>query len=80
MSEISIEEASRRLSNLLRPQPWYVSVGVGETDEGEVIFLYVTTKRHRELSKLGKNWMGFPLVVEAVGAVRPVQYQHAHRA
>jgi hypothetical protein len=32
------------------------------------------------LSKLGKHWMGFPLVVEAVGAIRPVQNQHAHRA
>jgi hypothetical protein len=80
VSEISIEEASRRLDKQLRPQPWYVSVGVGETDEGEVIFLYVKTKGHRELTKLGKRWMSFRLIVEAVGSIRPVQHQHAHRA
>lgn len=71
MSDISIEEASRRLNDHLRLKSWYLSVGVGETDEGDAIFLYVKTKRHRDISKLGKRWMGFSLIVEAVGSIRP---------
>jgi hypothetical protein len=70
--DFSPEEAARRLDAELRPHSWYTSTGVGTTTDGPVLFVYVRTGNHRQLSKLGNKWMGYPLLVRTVGRVRAV--------
>jgi hypothetical protein len=66
---MNAEIAADRLDQTLRGRPWYMSVGVGSTAEGEAIFVYVKSLRHRELSRLQDGWMGFPVKVRAIGTV-----------
>jgi hypothetical protein len=66
---MNAELAANRLDQTLRGQPWYMSVGVGATPDGEAIFVYVKSLRHRELSRLQDGWMGYPVKVRAVGTV-----------
>ena len=65
-----------QLDQKLRMKPWYISVGVGDTDEGAALFLYVKSKRHREIAQLGDSWLGFKLVVQPVGSIRPATASH----
>ena len=72
MSRIAIEEAASQLDRKLRSKSWYISVGVGETERGaNAIFLYVKNSKHRELANFDKVWMGYQLVIEPVGSIRP---------
>lgn len=66
------EEAARRLDAELRRHSWYSSVGTGRTPEGPALFLYVKTGKHRELSRLGDEWMGYRLIIRPVGRIRAV--------
>lgn len=70
-SKIVPEQAAARLDQKLRMKPWYISVGVGETDEGAAIFLYVKSARHREIADLGKRWLGHRLIIKPIGSIRP---------
>jgi hypothetical protein len=75
-------KAAERLDERLRRYPWYMSVGVGATSEGEAIFVYVKSARHRELTSLRDGWMGYPVQVRAVGSIRAAdrardRYAHA---
>jgi hypothetical protein len=65
------ERAAAELDQKLRMKPWYISVGVGDTDKGVALFLYVKSKRHRDIIGLGNNWRGFRLIVQPVGSIRP---------
>lgn len=69
---MNAEYAARKLDEKLRPFPWFNSVGVGMTDKGETLFVYVRSMRHRELSEIGKYWMGIPVVIRATGGIRPM--------
>jgi hypothetical protein len=73
-SNADLERAASRLDLKLRMKPWYISVGVGETEEGAAIFLYVKSKRHREISDLGNRWLGHRLIVKPVGSIRPATF------
>lgn len=67
------ELAAKSLDKELRPYPWYISVGVGETDDAEpALFLYVKSGRHRELRAVSRGWCGFKVIVEVTGAMRPL--------
>ena len=66
------EEAARRLDAELRPHPWYNSIGVGATEEGPALFVYVRTDRHRELSRLDRGWLGYKVIVRPTGRVRAI--------
>jgi hypothetical protein len=68
---MNAESAANRLDQRLRGHPWYMSVGVGSTSDGEQIFVYVKSLRHRELNQLQlqDGWMGYPVKVRAVGTV-----------
>jgi hypothetical protein len=70
-SNLDAERAAAQLDQKLRMKPWYISVGVGDTDEGVALFLYVKSKRHRDVIGLGNNWRGFRLIVQPVGSIRP---------
>jgi hypothetical protein len=69
---MSPDDAAGALDGRLRPFPWYLSVGVGQNDDGPMLFVYVKSARHRELSDLARGWMGYPVAVRATGAIRPV--------
>jgi hypothetical protein len=75
-SSLDAERAALQLDRKLRMKSWYVSVGVGDTDEGVALFLYVKSKRHREIAQLGDRWLGFKLVVQAIGSIRPAAASH----
>jgi hypothetical protein len=49
-----------------------MSIGVGNTEDGTALFLYVTSAKHRELSRVADGWMGYQVIVRPVGRVRPV--------
>jgi hypothetical protein len=67
--------AAHLLDTELRPYPWYLSVGVGNTADGQpLLFVYTKTGRHRELAKLGSGWMGYKVIVRTVGSIRPIKY------
>jgi hypothetical protein len=66
---MTAEQAAKHLEQKLKAYPWYISVGVGATADGDAIFVYVKSSRHRELSTLDR-WMGFPVFVRATGTIR----------
>jgi hypothetical protein len=67
---MTAEQAAQRLDDRLRGRHWYVSVGIGTTSAGEAIFVYVKSLRHRELTDLREGWMGYPVLVRAVGSIK----------
>jgi hypothetical protein len=75
---MSAQQAAKRLDQRLRSYPWYMSVGVGATSGGEAIFVYVKSLRHRELTSLDEGWMGYPVFVRAVGAVKAGGRERTH--
>jgi hypothetical protein len=67
------DEAARLLDAEFRPYPWYLSVGVGKTADGQpLLFVYTKTGRHPELAKLTSGWMGYKVIVRAIGSIRPI--------
>lgn len=73
--EMTPDGAARLLDAELRPYPWYLSVGVGNTADGQpLLFVYTKAGRHRELAKLVSGWMGYKVIVRAVGSMRPIKY------
>lgn len=67
------ESAADLLDKKLRPYPWYVSTGVGDTTDGAALFVYVKTARRRELASLADGWMGYKVVIRPVGSIRPAR-------
>jgi hypothetical protein len=72
VSNIPPDKAAELLDRELRQYPWYTSIGVGSTEEGTALFLYVTSAKHRELSRVADGWMGYRVIVRPIGRVRPV--------
>jgi hypothetical protein len=70
---MTAEQAAAQLDQQLRGYPWYVSVGIGETVDGQTIFVYVRSSRHPELGALKDGWMGYKVMVRAVGSVRAIR-------
>ena len=63
---------------MLRPYPWYISVGVGDTDDAEpALFVFVKSGRHRKLNAVSQGWCGFKVIVEVTGAMRPLAWKRA---
>jgi hypothetical protein len=70
---MSPENAASLPDAALRPYPWYVSVGVGDPDEGRsILFVYTKSTRHPELTRLGRVWHGFEVIVKPVGSMGPI--------
>jgi len=70
---MTAEHAAESLDKLLRKHPWYISIGVGQTERGECLFIYVKSARHRELSSIRDGWMGYPVSIHPVGTVRAIK-------
>jgi hypothetical protein len=69
------ENAARALDEKLRPYPWYLSIGIGNTERGVALFVYVKTVHRRELQFLSRGWMGYPVFVRPVGSIKPTAQQ-----
>jgi hypothetical protein len=75
------EDAARALDMKLRPHPWYLSIGVGSNEKGNAaIYVYVKSRRHRELESLSEGWMGYDVVIRPVGSIRPAADRVAARS
>jgi len=75
---MNVEDAARALDKKLRPYPWYLSVGVGDTGAGrEALFVYVKSQRHKEIKSIANGWMGFEVVIRPVGSIRPASLSHS---
>lgn len=73
MMAITPDEAASLLDAELRKYPWFLSVGIGNAEDGRpILFVYTRTARHRELAPLAAGWKGYEVVVRAVGSIRPV--------
>jgi hypothetical protein len=68
---VSPEEAAQALDNNLRKYPWYVSVGVADDGRSTALYVYVKSRRHKELVYLAQGWMGYQVVIRPVGTIRP---------
>ncbi len=67
------EKAAEQVDEKLRPNPWYVSTGVGATVHGPALFIYVKSGRHRELTNLERTVVaGFPVLVRVTGGLRAI--------
>ena len=64
------EHAATQLDMRLRKFPWYLSIGVGHRANGPVLFVDYRSANHRELKSLGRDWMGFELLVRPVGSIK----------
>jgi hypothetical protein len=79
--EMMPDEAARLLDAEFRPYPWYLSVGVGNTADGQpLLFVYTKSGRHRELAKLSSGWMGYKVIVRAIGSIRPINRRAKYAA
>jgi hypothetical protein len=73
LREMTPDGAARLLDAELRAFPWYLSVGVGSTaDDRPILFIYTKSARHSELAKFDSGWMGYKVIVRAVGSIRPI--------
>jgi hypothetical protein len=67
------DQAAHLLDSELRQYPWYLSIGVRNTEDGQpILFVYTKTKRHRELSRFASGWMGYKVLIRPIGSIRPV--------
>ncbi len=67
---MTVQDVTSKLFNELSSRPWFVSIGVGESQAGAVIYVYVKTLRHKELEELRSGYEGYPVVVERTGLVK----------
>jgi hypothetical protein len=61
------ELAAQKLDAQFRRFPWFQAIGVGSTARGQVIFVYVKSAKHRELTNL-KKWEGYDVLVRPTGS------------
>jgi hypothetical protein len=69
---MTAKQAAGQLDQHLRRYPWYMSTGIGETTDGQMLFVYVKSSRHPELGMIKDGWMGYKVMIRAVGSVRAV--------
>lgn len=74
MDKATVADAASDLYNHLTKTGypcWLMSVGVDEVNNK----VYIMTKRKSFFgkNKLPKEWMGFPIVIEYTGQIRPCQ-------
>jgi hypothetical protein len=66
------DDAARALDVKLRPHRWYLSIGVGSNKNGDAaLYVYVKSRRHKELEALSNGWMGYEVIIRPVGSIRP---------
>jgi hypothetical protein len=70
---ITLHDAASQLDVELRKSPWYLSVGEGQTENGDTIFVYVKSSKHRKLKTLETGWLGYPVLIRQVGSIRAIK-------
>ena len=70
---MDIKQAAAELREKLGRPAWLVSVGVGEVEGREALFLYVTSANHPPLEYLKDGWNGYPVVIRKFGAIAPLK-------
>ena len=70
--KMSPDEAAQELDKQLRIYSWYLSTGVGRTEDGAALFVYVKSRNHPELKSVKKGWRGYTVLIRAVGTIHPV--------
>ncbi|MDB5344329.1 MAG: hypothetical protein JWP89_2706 [Schlesneria sp.] len=71
MITMTIHEAAETLAAELSGFKWFVSLGVGNPNGIQTIYVYVKSLRHPQLAGLRDGYQGFPVVIENTGVVRP---------
>lgn len=61
---MSPTDAARLLSNDLRGEPWFTSVGVGEENDAPVLYLYVSRTNIPPLPFLQSGWNGYRVILK----------------
>jgi len=76
--KMEAREAAQKLDQHLRQYTWYTSTGIGVGDDlATVLFVYVRSARHKELSALTRcGWLGYRVEIKPIGAVRPTSFSH----
>ena len=74
---MNIHDAAERLQERLEQYSWLASIGVGRINQQDAIYVYTRYAiNSREIGELLKSgWMGYPVVVEKVGSLRPLAGQ-----
>lgn len=70
---MGIQEAAESLQNRLEKHDWLTAVAVGEINDRPAIYVYLKyAVKSAELDSLKRDgWMGYQVIVERVGTVRP---------
>jgi len=72
---MTVREAAKKLFGALAYPTWVSSVGIGEKDGKQTIYVYVTSKKAASKAmEEQKEFEGFPIVVEQIGKVRPLHH------
>lgn len=74
-NKMTIREVAELHDDYLRQFSWFVGVGIGAEDGDDIIFVYVSSRRHHELDELDeREWghLGYPVSIQVTGRVRPV--------
>jgi hypothetical protein len=76
-SNMTLQDAASQLDTQLRKYSWYLSVGIGTTQSGDTIFVYVKSLKHRELGNLAAGWQGYPVSIRQIGSIRAVEREES---
>jgi hypothetical protein len=74
---MNVQQAATELFDELSQRPWLTSVGVGELDGQEAIYVYVKSPRQKDIAALRGGYKGFPVIVEKTGTIRPARSESA---
>ena len=67
------EHASKLLHARLRDSRWLTGIGVGMHESRPAIVVYVKRWPGRDLDFLTSGWMGVPVIIQKMGAPRPLR-------
>lgn len=77
MYEKLADVAARSLDDEFRGQSWYLSTGVGETEDGAFLVVYTNSSRNPAHKIFKDGWQGFHVVVQSMGRVRALARETA---
>lgn len=62
--------AARELYQKLGYQPWITTIGVGERDGVECLYVYASRVSARERSAIPREWEGIPVLLKKLAAIK----------
>ncbi len=71
---VSIEDAASALWNEFHERQWFVMVGEGRLNGGQVALLLYVTRSSEELkTRFSSGWMGYPVSIVVSGRPKPLK-------